>query len=103
MAKAEIQFGELGGGYSPFEQSIKNVLNGTNTYTFSDFTTIKAVFVAYQNVATFAYKDGSDALVVDSYYPSNWKVTAISGNTVTLFSSYVSTNTQNIKFYIQGS
>lgn len=77
-------------------------MSGTNTYTFSELSNIKSVFVAYGNVATFAYFDDSDQLVVDSFYPNHWKVTAISGNQITLFSAYTSTDTKNIKFYIQG-
>ena len=90
-------------GYQPFIQVTKDVLNGTNTYTFSELSNIKSVFVAYDNVSTFAYLDDSNQLVVNSYYVNNWKVTAISGNQITLYSSYAATNTKNIKFYIQGS
>ena len=90
-----------GGGYKPFTQATKDVLNGSNTYTFSGLSNIKSVFVAYDNVACFAYFDDSNQLVVNAYYTNNWKITAISGNQITLYSSYAATNTKNIKFYIQ--
>ena len=85
LIRASSGSGGGGGSTKTIKYDNYHILNGTQTYTFNDFTKITSFSANWAGVfnSAYGYVDETDTFVSAWYGSNSWKVTDISGNTVT--------------------